>query len=82
MQGGSVMVFAAGRGLVRTEVTELQANTPAGQHWIPSTRESFESGDLRRPQEVAQRAIEMIGLATPALSGRSYGPDTDFSDWG
>ena len=63
-------------------MTQLQAESAAGQRWIPSTRESFESGDLRRPEEVAERTIEMIAVATPALSGRSYGPDTDFADWG
>ncbi len=47
MMESSVMVFAAGPGLVRTEMTELQANTPEGRKWIPSTKESFDAGTLR-----------------------------------
>ena len=79
MLGSSVMVFAAGPGLVRTEMTELQANTAAGRKWIPSTRESFEAGRVRRPEEIALATIRLIGAARPEWSGKSYGPTTDFS---
>ena len=79
MMGSSVMVFSAGPGLVRTEMTELQANTEAGRKWIPSTRESFESGRVRQPEEVARATIRLVEAARPEWSGKSYGPDTDFS---
>lgn len=82
MSKSSVMVFSAGPGLVRTEMTELQANTEAGRHWIPSTKESFDSGNLRQPEDLARTTIEMVKIATPAASGRGFGPGTDFSDWG
>ncbi len=75
----SVMVFSAGPGLVRTEMTELQANTEAGRKWIPSTGESFESGRVRQPEEIARATIRLVGAARPEWSGKSYGPDTDFS---
>jgi len=75
----SVMVFSAVPGLVRSEATERQANTPAGQKWIPSTKETFESGKTRKPEEIAKATIQMIKIATPKLSGESFGPDTDFS---
>ena len=81
MQESSVLVFSAGPGLVRTEMTELQANTAAGQRWIPTTRESFETGNLRRPEEIARATMKMIQVATLESSGRNYRPDTDFSDW-
>ncbi len=81
MQKSSVLVFSAGPGLVRTEMTELQANTAAGQRWIPSTRESFETGNLRRPEEISLATMKMIQVATLESSGRNYRPDTDFSDW-
>jgi len=77
--GSSVMVFAAGPGLVRTEMTELQANTPAGRKWIPSTKESFDAGRLRQPEEIALATIRLVRAARPEWSGMSYGPDTDFS---
>jgi 3-oxoacyl-[acyl-carrier protein] reductase len=76
-----VMVFSAGPGLVRTEMTELQAETQAGQYWIPSTRKSFEAGRLRRPEEVAAATVRLVQVARPEHSGKAYGPDTDFSEW-
>ena len=77
----SIMVFSAGPGLVRTEMTEVQANTAAGQKWIPSTKESFDTGNVRKPEEIAQKTIEMIGVTTVGSSGKNYGPNTDFSEW-
>ena len=81
MQKSSVMVFGAGPGLVRTEMTELQANSAAGRRWLPSTREKFDAGNLRQPEEIARATVTMIQIATPAASGKYYGPDADFSDW-
>jgi len=81
MLDSQVMVFAAGPGLVRTEMTEIQANTAAGRKWIPSTKQSFESGRLRRPEEVAQATMRLLAIATPRMNGKSYGPTTDFSTW-
>ena len=81
MAKSSVMVFSAGPGLVRTEMTELQANTEAGRKWIPSTRECFESGRVRKPEEIAQATLRLVEVARPESSGKSYGPDTDFSEF-
>lgn len=77
-QGSNVMVFGMGPGLVRTEMTELQAQTEAGRYWIPSTAESFEQGHTRPPELCAQKTIELIQIARPALSGQSFGVGTDF----
>ena len=60
MMKSSVMVFSAGPGLVRTEMTQLQANTAAGRKWIPSTKEAFDSGNVRKPEEIARATIEMM----------------------
>jgi len=79
MMGSSVMVFGAGPGLVRTEMTELQADTEAGRKWIPSTKASFDAGRTRRPEEIACATVRLVEAAKPEWSGRSYGPDTDFS---
>jgi len=73
-----VMVFRAGPGLVRTEMTELQASSEAGRRWIPSTRRAFDEGRTRAPEEIARATIRMIEIARPELSGASYHPDTDF----
>ena len=79
MADSSVMVFMAGPGLVRTPMSELQANTEAGRKWIPSTAESLEAGTARAPEEIARATIALIQIAKPEWSGKKYGPDTDFS---
>jgi 3-oxoacyl-[acyl-carrier protein] reductase len=76
----SVMVFRAGPGLVRTEMTELQTNTVAGRKWF-KTKDSFDQGKVRKPEEIARATIKMVKAARPESSGKSYGPDTDFSDF-
>lgn len=81
MQKSNVMVFGAGPGLVRTEMTELQADTEAGRKWIPSTAESFKTGKLRRPEDIALATIKLVQIARPEMSGKNYGPDTDFEKW-
>jgi len=81
MMESSVMVFSAGPGLVRTEMTELQANTAAGRKWIPSTKKAFDEGRTRKPEDIARATMKMIQCATVESSGKAYGPDTDFSDW-
>jgi NAD(P)-dependent dehydrogenase (short-subunit alcohol dehydrogenase family) len=81
MQMSSVMVFGAGPGLVRTEMTELQAETEAGRKWIPSTKEAFDSGRTRPPEDIARATIRLLTQARVEWSGRSYGPDTDFADF-
>jgi len=76
--GSNVIVFDAGPGLVRTEMTELQANTEAGRRWIPSTKESFDAGNLRRPEELAEAAVRLASIARPDLTGTSCSPGMDF----
>lgn len=81
MLESDVMVFAAGPGLVRTEMTELQADTPAGRRWIPSTYESFQAGRTREPEDIARTTMELVRIAAPEMSGKAYGPTTDFADF-
>jgi len=77
----SVMVFSAGPGLVRTEMTELQVNSEAGRKWIPSTAQSFESGQLAQPEDIARATAKLVQLAKPSWSGKGYNPRTDFSQF-
>lgn len=77
-QSSNVLVYSAGPGLVRTEMTEAQANSAQGQRWIPSTHQSFKNGKLRAPEEIALATIELLKVAAPQNSGRAYNPDTDF----
>ena len=76
--GSHVIVFSAGPGLVRTEMTEYQAETEAGRKWIPSTRECFQAGKLRRPEEIAQKTLRVVQSARIEMSGLHFEPDRDF----
>lgn len=77
-EGSSVLAFAIRPGFVRTEMTEYQVRTPAGRKWLPSSREAFERGADRPPEDCARTALELVRVAGPELSGGLFGPDTDF----
>lgn len=80
-ENSNVLVYAAGPGLVKTEMTALQANSEAGQKWIPSTHESFEKGSLRAPEDIAQATIKLLEIAKLENSGKYYTSAANFSDF-
>lgn len=73
-----VLTFLMGPGFVRTEMTELQIQTPTGQKWLPSSKEAIDQGKDRPPEDCARAAVKLIQAACPELNGSSFGPDTDF----
>lgn len=77
-EGSSVLAFVMGPGFVRTEMAEIQIQTPEGLKWIPSSKEAIERGDDRPPEDCARASVRLINVACPELSGGSFGPDTDF----
>ncbi len=76
-----VCIYGAGPGLVKTEMTQLQTENETARRWIPSTSESFASGDLRAPEEIANATLKLLQVAAPQNSGRHFNPDTDFADF-
>lgn len=76
-----VCIYGAGPGLVKTEMTQLQTENETARRWIPSTAQSFASGDLRAPEEIAGATLKLLQIAAPQNSGRHFNPDTDFSDF-
>ena len=81
MQNSHVIVFNAGPGLVDTEMTRIQAETEAGRKWIPTTKTKIDEGRTRAPEEVAVATMRAVSLARLELSGKSFHPGTDFSQW-
>jgi len=79
-ENSKVLVFGMGPGLVRTEMTELQAETEQGRKWIPSTSECFEKGQVRNPEDCAKTTVELIKIACPELNGRNFSTGQNFSD--
>lgn len=78
-EGSKVLVFGMGPGLVKTEMTEFQAESEQGRKWIPSTEECFEKGQVRQPEDCAKTTVELIRIACPELNGRNFGAGQDFS---
>ena len=77
--GSRVLVFAIGPGLVRTTMTQLQADSKAGRKWIPSTRRSLKNGNHHPPEDCAQATIELLRIACSELNGRIFDVGTDFN---
>jgi 3-oxoacyl-[acyl-carrier protein] reductase len=76
----NVVILGAGPGLVQTEMTQLQADTEAGQRWIPSTKESIDAGTTRRPFDIAHKTIEVLKAVKPQWNGKYFGPETNLSE--
>jgi len=79
-EGYSVLAFIMGPGFVRTEMTQIQIDTPEGRKWLPSSKEAVELGRDRPPEDCARAAAELIRVACPELNGGAFGPDTDFEE--
>jgi NAD(P)-dependent dehydrogenase (short-subunit alcohol dehydrogenase family) len=76
--GSRVIVVAMGPGLVKTEMTQTQANTAAGRTWIPSTARSFAEGGMRPPQDCARSTMELLRWIDPSFNGRAFQVEADF----
>lgn len=74
-----VMVFAMGPGFVKTEMTQMQAETKQGREWIPSSKEALDQGKDRPPEDAAKTAVELIKNARPEYNGRIFGTGNDFN---
>ena len=79
-EGSSVLAFLMGPGFVRTEMTDIQIQTPEGQKWLPSSKDAVEQGLDRPPEDCARAAVKLIRVACPELSGGSFGTGTDFEE--
>ena len=77
----NVIVFGAGPGLNRTDMTEYQATSPGGLRWIPGVRDALEAGNIRQPKEIARKTIELVTHAITGWSGNYYDPDTDIMNF-
>ncbi|MBI3721121.1 MAG: SDR family oxidoreductase [Fimbriimonas ginsengisoli] len=55
--GSHVLVAAMGPGLVRTEMTQLQADSALGRKWIPSTADCLAQGKSRPPEDCARSTV-------------------------
>lgn len=79
LDGKKVYVLGAGPGLVKTEMTQYQADSEAGRRWIPSTQKSIDAGTTRSPFDIARKTVEVLRNFRPEWHGKVYGAGTDLS---
>ena len=77
----NIIILGAGPGLVQTEMTQLQADSKAGQRWIPSTKKSIDTGTTRSPFDIANKTIEVLKAVKPEWNGKYFGPETDIAEF-
>ncbi|MEO6846130.1 MAG: SDR family oxidoreductase [Chthoniobacterales bacterium] len=77
--GSKIIVLAMGPGLVRTEMTELQAHSELGRKWIPSTKEYLESGEDATPEGSVNSILDLIKNLDPAFAGRVFVKGMNFA---
>jgi NAD(P)-dependent dehydrogenase (short-subunit alcohol dehydrogenase family) len=72
-----VIVFAMGPGLVRTAMTELQLETPAGKKWMGRIKDRFDQGGDVPPTLAAGLAVELASGRLDAFHGRGFNSSDD-----
>ncbi len=80
-EGSSVVVLAAYPGFIRTAMAEHVAGCPGAKKWLPWLIEAIDSGQSRKPEEIAKATIKMIETVSPEQSGSSYGTDLESQVW-
>ena len=80
MEGTNVLCFGMGPGLVKTEMTEYQVDSPEGRKWLPSTTEAFAKGNHRPPEDCAKTTMELVRIACHALNGQCFSAGQDMTE--
>ncbi|HEX2185930.1 MAG TPA: SDR family oxidoreductase [Chloroflexota bacterium] len=65
-----VSVYAISPGLVRTEMTQFQLDSPEGQKWLPRIGQSFAEGRDVPPTEAGKLCVFLASPAGDGLGGR------------
>ena len=58
-----------------TWATPRQA--PAGQEWLPSSKDAIDQGLDRPPEDCAVTTMELIRIACPQLNGQAFAAGQD-----
>ncbi len=77
LEGTGVKSFAIAPGLVRTDMTEHQLNSEAGQKYMQGIAKRFETGDFLPPSRAAELAVEVASGRFDDLNGRAISATED-----
>jgi NAD(P)-dependent dehydrogenase (short-subunit alcohol dehydrogenase family) len=70
--GSAVLAFSMAPGLVKTRRTLHEAQSSEGVKWNPATRQHFDAGLDRPPEDCARATIKLVAEANPAMSGKAF----------
>ena len=70
--GSAVLAFTMGPGLVKTKRTLHEAQSPQGFKWNPGTRQHFDAGLDRPPEDCARATMKLIAQANPEMNGKAF----------
>ena len=79
-EGSNVLVLMMGPGLVKTETTLRQTTDPKGLKWIPSTKQVFDEGTERAPEDCARQTVKLLKIASSEMNGRMFHTSMDLDD--
>ena len=68
----AVLAIAVAPGLVKTNRTLYEAQSPQGRRWNPSTWKQFDAGLDRPPQECARATVTLIARADAGMNGKVF----------
>jgi NAD(P)-dependent dehydrogenase (short-subunit alcohol dehydrogenase family) len=78
VQEHGIRVYAISPGLVRTEMTQFQLDSPEGQRWLPRIKQSFAEGRDVPPTLAGDLCVFLASPAGDRLGGRFVQARDDF----
>jgi len=76
--GSNVAAFGISPGLVKTKRTLVEATSAQGIQWNPNTKNAFEAGQDRPPEDCARVTLDLLKRAPAELNGQMFAtPDFD-----
>ncbi|WP_274652130.1 SDR family NAD(P)-dependent oxidoreductase [Paenibacillus humicola] len=81
LEGSRVQCFAMDPGLNRTDMTEYQLNTEAGQHYLPVIKDLFDQKKDVPPERAPKLAFALAEGKLDAYHGRIVSVHEDIEQW-
>jgi NAD(P)-dependent dehydrogenase (short-subunit alcohol dehydrogenase family) len=75
----NIQVYGFWPGFVRTGMTNLLADLPQGQRWLPHVGRGLLAHEDHPAEDVDRAMASLIGISQPALSGRIFSYEDDFA---
>ncbi|WP_075215955.1 SDR family NAD(P)-dependent oxidoreductase [Mongoliimonas terrestris] len=79
LEGTGVVCLAMDPGLVKTDLTQYQADSPAAARYMPGVVERLRTGDHVPPERAARLAIAIAAGCFDRMAGRAIGATEDLA---